>query len=72
MSEALLDLGLLLCPDCGHVVPRGVIRSRDLVERVVGVLLELLSDSGLPLIQAQADTAPILLHLLESSLFVLG
>lgn len=72
MSEALLDLGLLLCPDRGHVVPRGVIRSRDLVERVVGVLLELLSDSGLPLIQAQADAAAILLHLLESSLFVLG
>lgn len=72
VSEALLDLGLLLCPDRGHVIPRSVIRSRDLVERVVGVLLELLPDSGLPLIQAQTDTAAVLLHLFQSSLFVLG
>jgi hypothetical protein len=43
-----------------------------LVERVVGVLLELLSDSGLSLIQTQSDAAAILLHLVESSLLVLS
>jgi hypothetical protein len=36
------------------------------------VFLELLPDSSLPLIQAQANTATVLLHLLESSLLVLS
>ena len=43
-----------------------------MVERVVGVLLELLSDSGLALIQTQTYTTAVLLHLVESSLLVLG
>lgn len=72
LSESLFDLGLFLCPNRCHVVSRSVVRGGHLVERVVGVLLELLPDSGLPLIQAQANTAAVLLHLLESPLLVLS
>lgn len=43
-----------------------------MVERVIGVLLELLADSGLSLVQTQTDAATVLLHLVKSSLLVLG
>lgn len=72
LSKSLLDLGLLLFPNRCHIVSRSVVRGGHLIERVVGVLLELLPDSGLPLIQAQANPATILLHLLKSSLLILS
>lgn len=70
--EALLDLGLLLGLDLGHIIPRSVVGSRHLVEGVVGMLLKLLPDPLLALVHPQTDTAAILLHLLEATLLVLG
>lgn len=70
--EALLDLGLLLGLDLGHIIPRSVVGSRHLVEGVVGMPLKLLPDPLLALVHPQTDAAAILFHLLEATLLVLG
>lgn len=72
MTESLLNLGPLLVTELRNLVPRGVVRGRDLVEGVVRVLLKLLPDPVLPLLHAQADAAAVRLHLLETPLLVLG
>ena len=71
-SQTLLNLGLLLRPDLFDILARGIVGRRDLVERVIGVLLKLLLDALLALVEPQARPAAVRLHLVEPALLVLG
>ena len=65
--KPLLLLALLGLANRRHILPGRIVRCRDLVERVVGVLLELLPDLLDLLV---APEALLVLHLLEAALLV--
>lgn len=72
MTQSLLNLGRFMSLDLLHISSCSVVGNSNLIERILGTLVKLLSDSLLALVQAQANAAAICLHLGEPSLLVLG
>jgi hypothetical protein len=69
-TKPLLDLLSLCMFEIGKILFGGIVIGRELIERILGALLEFFSDLLFLLVEAQTLATPIIFHFLQPSLLV--